>query len=360
MTLSCVAWATALMFASAAPCASMTVRSSGELELMLSRAAPGEIIKLAPGNFKNIKLTDRYFRTPITLTSMDPANPAVIGSLYVSHVFGLTFQNLVFSTAGDSAGPWGAAATTPFQIDDSADIRFKAVFFHGLRNDTLESDLSGLFIRASSNIIVSDSEFSHLHNALQHLDDTRLTIMRNHFHDILDDSIRGGGSSWVTIAGNRFDSDHQDKRDTDHPDCIQFWTENTKSPAAHISITDNIYVRGNGNPIQGIFISDETGKTPYQYIKISNNLLIGANWQGISIYNGFHIVIADNIVSSYPDQISRILLNGTADVTLTNNMAGQIVFEGGAPLDLKSNGNLKIPAVEDQGVALLAAWRTRK
>src|SRR3546814_17629153 len=85
---------------------------------------------------------------------------------------------------------------------------------------------------------------------------------------------RSGGTNDVVISNNYFTDFHP--VGADHPDAIQLWTTNTTESARNISITGNVFERGDGDIIQGIFLRDQSGgKLPYQDVTISDNIVLG-------------------------------------------------------------------------------------
>ena len=112
-------------------------------------------------------------------------------------------------------------------------------------------------IRDSSDITVTNSEFTHARYAVSMLDNSGVTISGNYFHDLRTDGVRGGGNSNVVISDNFFTNFRP--AEGDHADAIQFWTTNTTTSAENIRITGNVIVRGEGGATQGIFMRDEAG-----------------------------------------------------------------------------------------------------
>src|SRR3546814_6684622 len=64
----------------------------------------------------------------------------------------------------------------------------------------------------------------------------------NSFHTMRSDGVRGGGTNDVVISNNYFTDFHP--VGADHPDAIQLWTTNTTESARNISITGNVFERG--------------------------------------------------------------------------------------------------------------------
>jgi Right handed beta helix region len=300
------------------------VASPSELISALSGAKPASTITLQPGIYPQVVI--KNFSGHVTIRSAIPAHPAVIGNLVVESSSGLTFQDLEFSTKSDPIGPNGAAGTTNFSVITSSDIHFIRLSVHGDPAGNLTTAESGFLIRSSHDVSITDSDFSYLHFAVAHFESDHITFSRNNFHNLRDDGIRGGGSSWVKIDYNHCWSNHPDQSDTDHPDCIQFWTSNTKASAHDITISNNTYERGSGLQSQGIFMRDEKEEFPYRNVAITNNVIKGAGWNGIAVMHADGLRIEGNDVIPGCDMNSWIRVQQARDAVVTNNYAGGYVL----------------------------------
>ncbi len=305
---------------------------------ILALASPGSTIQLVAGTYRGAVVRGLKFSPAVTITGV-PGDRPRFTDLTLDNVQGLTFKGMEFDASGTPVGKWGAEATIGFIVASSRDIHFDHDDFHGDRNGTLLTTVSGLIVRSSNGVSVSDSEFSHLHNAFEHLDDLHLTLTGNSFHDLWDDAIRGGGSSWVTIDSNHCWSNHPDIADTDHPDCIQFWTSGTKNPAHDISVTNNRYEIGSGTPTQFIFFGNELS-IPYEGITVSGNVGFGSAWNGITIQGARNVTISDNVLTSSckiwaepigrpQAMISRLTVSRVDGLVLRKNAVGDFRTRGG-------------------------------
>ena len=315
--------AAAVVMSGCTPASAGQVSTTEGLLAALSKAKPGEKILLAPGRYEGVKI--RNFNGTATVASEDPAHPAVLRDLIVDGSSGLVLQDLEMSTADmpvDSAG----VGKMPFVVIHSHAIVLRRLNVHGSPDGTLATDISGVLVRLSDHVTVEDSEFSHLHNGLQHVDDDDIIFRNNHFHLLRDDGIRGGGSSNVLIENNRCDSNHPDKDDADHPDCIQFWTSNTTAPAHDITIRGNVYRRGSGHPVQGIFLRDETTKLPYENVVVTDNTIEGGLWNGIAVMGSHNPFIEGNRVCGYPDQESWLVLRDSDGGVVKNNRSEKLKY----------------------------------
>lgn len=314
------------------------VSTTAGLYQALGAAQAGDIVKLAPGAYSGVNIQNINFSSAVTITSANALSPAVVTDIKVYNCNGLTFNNLELSTAGAPIGPYGAAATTEFNFIGDTNLILSNLNVHGDPNGTLATDVSGIIFQNCDTVTLRNSNFSHLHYAVEHINCNNVTISGNSFDHIWDDGIRGGGTSNLTIRVNTFTDMHEDPSDTDHPDCIQLWTANTTSSAQNITITGNTYTRGDGGPVQGIFINDEVGGLPFQNVTISNNSLTGSLWDGIYLDDVEGATVKNNVITSYTDQESWFSITNSDSVKLTNNAAVAYIY--GNDTNFLLSGNL--------------------
>ncbi len=319
-----------LCVACASAASTVQVSTSEELSDALRRAKGGETIALTPGAYR-LKIKDIH--AEVTVTSADPANRAVMEQLDLNDSSGLTFADLelVAPLSYPSKG-WPSG----FFFGHVSHVRLDHLEVHSAPGGTLITENSGIIIMNSDHVEVLDSDFHDLHHGLNQFTNEYLTVRGNHFHHLRDDGIRGGGSSNVLIEGNFCEGNHPDHDDLDHPDCIQFWTTGTTAPAHDITIKDNVFVRADGTPVQGIFMGDEIGHYPYENVTISGNRMYGALWRGIST-TVQHAIIENNIVCGYPDQKSWLVVFSSTDVSVNHNRADDFKYWKNS--DFKSKGN---------------------
>jgi hypothetical protein len=293
-------------------------------------------IALAPGTYDNIVIDGVH--SNITIHSESSSHKAVIKSLKVTKSSGLTFSDLDFSTEDAPIVGNVAMGIIPFKVLDSSNITLKNLVVHGSPQGALATDVSGILIRNSNHITVAQSEFRNLHWALDHVDDDHLTVIGNHFHNNRDDGVRGGGSSNVLIADNRCDSNHPDgAADTDHPDCIQFWTAHTTVSAHDIMIVGNVYERGTGGATQGIFIRDDVGTLPFHNVIIRGNIMKGSLAGAIEVWGATDVDVVGNLVCSQSGQRAAIVLRGVVGGRLEHNRSPELTILGSDKIVSRAN-----------------------
>jgi hypothetical protein len=151
-----------------------------------------------------------------------------------------------------------------------------------------------------------------------------------------------------------------------HGDAVQFMTYGTTSVSSNINISDNLIDRGNGVPLQGIFMRDETNKLPFNNVTIDNNTIIGGEWNAIALSHATgKVQIEGNTIGSWAG--ANVVAGGStkfiswidlgdlsgASLTETGNHA-QVYINGG--VRTAPAGNTTLGAITDQGASLMHVW----
>lgn len=323
----------------------ITVSSTADLLQALKTAQAGDTIALKAGTYSGVSISNLKFADDVMITSADPNKQAVLTDLKVNGSENITFQGLEFTTEF-------AKSDNPFQVGGSKGIHFASLNVHGSLDGNPGNDVAAFLIRNSSDVSVTNSEFHELLFGIGSLDNIGVKFSGNDFHDIRSDGIRGANTSNAEISNNTF----KDFRPAagDHPDAIQFWTARTSASAENIVISGNVISRGDGGPVQGIFLGDESGgKLPYLNVTISGNLLVGTGWNGIALA-GKDSVIESNVLVSFPDEVTRIRVQNSDGVIVKGNEAGGYVYINAA--NIVESANTTIGAVADGGVQAIKAW----
>lgn len=282
---------------------STTVNSTDALWAAIKSAHAGDTILMAPGAYAALRL-DGANIAGVTIKSLDPTHPAVIAGMNITSSSGLTFSNIQMTVDPNN----GFAV----MLGSDQNMAFDHVDMHG----AAVGNGSAIMVRNSTGVAVTNSDIHDLGTGINHLNSSQLVFSNNSIHNIEADGIRGGGSSNVTISGNQFTNFYP--LAADHPDAIQFWTTGTSTATHDLTITNNVFVRGQGAAVQGIFVGNENQIT-YQNVAITGNAIIGGLYQGIAITQGNNVSIANNLVEGYTDINSWISIAKSTNSTLVNN-----------------------------------------
>jgi Ca2+-binding RTX toxin-like protein len=328
-----------------------TVDSATALTATLPFAQSGDTILLASGTYDAISIKNLSF-SGLTITSADMFRPAYVNGLTVTGSSGITFSNLEVRAPADPSGSTYAVNI----LSGSSNINLDHLNVHGSMDSDPSNDGNGVMVRTSSGVSITNSEFQQLDNGIAHLDSNNITFSHNSFHDLREDGIRGGGSSNVTVSHNTF-SDFYPGPLT-HGDAVQFWTTNTTASAHDITVTDNAFIRGAGGVAQGIFFRDEAGGMPFLHVTISNNLIAGGMFNGITMGRGQDVTITNNVVQGFSDMKSWIRIDNSDGVVVTGNSENTFVTTNDTGLVMTNNTAL--PLASDSGVGALASWQAQQ
>ena len=321
-----------------------TVASAQQFQAALKLVRAGDEIRLAPGTYDGLKIQKLALSGQVIITSADLNHQAVITGLTVKQSANLVFRSLEFSA--------DAKASNTFQVFDSNHILFDQVEVHGPAGLADATGSSPFMIRSSESVTVQNSEFHDLWHGIAMLDTDGVVIRGNSFHDIRTDGVRGGGNSNLLVEGNLFTDFTPAKGD--HADAIQLWSTNQTTSAHDIVIRGNLVVRGDGAPIQGVFIRDTFDKLPFHKVAVENNTILGGAYNGLTIDGVVGGSVKGNTVLGYADQRSWIRLVAEHDVRLTGNTATFYNLEDKA--DARLARNALVEPSEGAALAAIRAW----
>lgn len=306
-------------------------------------AVAGDVIKLSAGNYAGVSLLNINPRGTVTITSADPANPAVFSDMNVRYSSNLSFSDIVMQVRTTSANAYD------FRVQDAAKIAFSNTVFNGTGMNPVV-DTTGLHVTRSTGISVTGSEFKNLVHGVAFIDNTNVSVTGTSFHDIRSDGIRGGGNSHVDFSTNFFTNFHP--RDGEHADAIQFWTTNTAVSESDIRVVGNVFLRGDtGSTIHGIFFRDALN-LPFQNVTVTDNLVVGANFNGMTFEGVQSGTVTRNTIVAFQDMDSWLRTsNNETTLNIYGNSAFKYVTQYNELLDNTLNA-----AASDGGLAALRAW----
>jgi Ca2+-binding RTX toxin-like protein len=314
--------------------------TTADISRDLASIRAGDTIRLNPGTYSGIAIQN-LATSGVTITSASATNLAKLTDLKVTNSSGLTFSNLEMTVAED----------TPFQIRSSSNIVLDGLDVHGSLDGTSSDDFRGMVIRSSTNVTVSNSHFHELTDALSQLNDTNVTFTGNRFDTIRDDGIIGGGSSNITVSNNVFsDFDHVGAI---HPDAIQFYTNTATLQASNITVSGNVINRGSGSAIQGIWINNDSGTQPYRDLTVTNNVVVGAVFNGIVVSGATDATVSGNVVVGESDQKSWLGMWNVASAHVSDNVASS--FDN-VDSNVSGGGDVITSSLPTSDAATFSSW----
>lgn len=275
------------------------------LQAALAAAGPGDVLRLAPGDYGALALSTHIAGNPLTISAADPAHPPRFSGIDIQKARGLVLEDLVLAWRAVGADTERQRAAS---IEGSQDITLRRMQFRGdvARGGTKASVQGfgtgfGLWVRSSRGITIEDSEFTTWHRALIVGNTQDFFLRGNDFHDIRSDGVNFAQVNRVTIEKNHFHDFTRAPDSDDHADMIQFWTSRTSEPSTDIRIRDNLFNSGHGLYTQSIFMRNEevdTGRAGkamfYRNVEITGNIIINAHLHGITVGETDRLLIASN------------------------------------------------------------------
>lgn len=317
----------------------VTVNTTAQLLAALKVATAGETIQLSAGTYAAIAIKSINVAGGVTITSASSATPATITGLTITGSSGLTFQNLNFSTDVSRQPKITASGSNiwPFRVTGSSGIDFNQVTVNGPANGTRATDTNGFLFTGATNCAFTNSTFNQVMAALQFATSNTITVSGNTETNVFQDGVDVISSQNVTISDNSFATLDADNG-TLHSDAIEFWVVAGQAASSNVSITGNTYVRAGGsNTAHFLLFSNHIAGAAYDNVTISGNSLTGASYIGIEVEGGNGVVINGNTSVSYADKSAWIGARGSANVTITNNTAQQILNTGNTNVTLSGN-----------------------
>lgn len=240
---------------------------------------------------------------PITITSFDPDDPAVIERLMISGRENITIDNVVFdSTASETVR---APYMRDLEVSYSTEITVKNSTFQSSATSkltSLESDDVGALmamVRYTEGFTFEGNNASGYVNGLGVFESKDVAITKNDFSQMQGDGMQFGGVQDVLIEENYMHDFFGSLQSLNHDDMIQFWGTNAVLRTENVIIRGNILDASNGAGSQAIFGGNEMYKTDedlFQNIVIENNLIHNGSFHGITMNDTNDLVIRNNTI----------------------------------------------------------------
>lgn len=293
----------------AADCRRVNVAKPDDFAAAFHAAHDGDVLALAPGEYRLDKIQNQAFAQGVTITSADPSHKAVVDGIYLQDANGFTFRDLEVKV--DPRQKVGVI------LQGGSHIVLENLDIHGAD----VGDGVGIRLNTAGNVTIVHSEIHATAGGIILAHGKTVSVLNNKIHDIQVDGIQSMGSSDVTISGNYFVDFYPKKGD--HSDAIQF--VGLGGMVKDITITDNTYVRGVGlADTQGIFMGNEGGSGPgtnYQNVTVTGNSILGGVYHGIMVSGADHLDLNHNAVQGYRDMGSWILIANSTNSSETDNIA---------------------------------------
>lgn len=326
-----------------------------DLRAALAAAQSGDEIRLPAGQYKLPSLT--AVQKDVVISGEPGAT--VVGGWVLTGCVGLTLRDLAIVSPLKGYG---------LQVKSSQRIRVERCAITGEAPEGSQPQGRGVQWTYCQEAAVVDCTFRRLRYGLMGSAVDKGEFSRNDLRDIWGDAMRGWSDSSDLLFEHNYATDLFIPTDVaTHPDAFQFWTTNATKPTVGLTLRGNVYERGRGDPLQGLFLNDESG-VGYRNVLIEGNAVVGPTWDGISVTGGRDIIVRDNLVqpvafdpvrhaSFIAEKVNpRIMIKRSAGI-VTGNLARLSIAKGQTGLTVEAGPE---PALAEAGdLSTLRAWQAR-
>jgi parallel beta-helix repeat protein len=247
-------------------------------------AATGDTVQLGAGTYAldlwNIKKAGEVIVTPA------PGVAPVVTEVNASGSSNLTFRGIAVTMP--------AGAQYGIQAWQVSHVNFDSMTVTGPSCTTISGvGVSFRNLAPGAAVTLTNSLITCVGAGVGLTDADGVTVDHNTLHDIQTDGIIGGGVSNSVISNNTEHDFHT--AGGGHPDFIQFFNDGSTTPpylTSNVTIANNLFYRGNGDLVQGIFIEDGDRFT------IRDNVGYGTAYNGIALARTTNATITHNYLQS--------------------------------------------------------------
>lgn len=357
----------------------------------IQNAQPGDTIVVEAGIYDatsfDIKSLNFDPENPLKIVAADGADVTILGEVTIYNSSNVEFSGLDFQLTetivavpeGELAQHWQASGGHAVTISDSENITITNSTFTGYEvtqdyfiqgeydNTRFGLDVlidpeftdangkekgvggTGVLIKSSDGVTISDSSFGDLRNGIQFHDlngatqtaddvTTDTVISGNEFIGLQEDGIRGTDHKGTLIEDNLFKDfepiyyypDEPGAEPHTHSDGIQYWSSGAVYGVTDLTIRSNVFFQESGN-VSAIFGhtrgTPESDDVQFHSFEIANNVIFTGSLHGISL--GGLVGDEDNPSSVHDNTLiwngtgysPKIIFSGDSDVTAPDSVA---------------------------------------
>ncbi|HEX7811311.1 MAG TPA: right-handed parallel beta-helix repeat-containing protein, partial [Burkholderiales bacterium] len=216
----------------------------------------------------------------------------------------------------------------------------------------------GVYIHNSKQVSLKQLKVSLVSNGIRLIGTRQAVVAGTIIHDFGSDAIQASDASQSVISGNYIARAHP--APGDHPDGIQIFTLANQTAQSDILVKDNLIEKGSGGLMQGIFATDESEKNPFVNLEITDNIVIGSMYHGITVAGANSGAVRGNVVVPLDGQQNWIKLVKANALAFEDNQAQDLMRDNRNLQDSSELGNnrRRIMPPADAAAASLA-WKAK-
>jgi hypothetical protein len=236
----------------------------------LAAAGPGDVLRLAPGEYGRVEIRGREFEPRLRIEAGEARLQLVVRHSAGIDVDGGRFVAATAKSPRDSGLPMRAGYAA--EVRDSSHVRFAGGQF--------SDSVRGLVVARSSDIELRDLRFDRMSS----------------------DGINIAGGQRVLVE--RVECHDFAPHDGAHPDCVQLWASARTGPTADVTVRDSL-ARGTTMGFTA-FNHPEKGQIGFDRLRFINNRAEIRRGHGVSVYDCRNCEVRGNQMTTLPDSRNRV------------------------------------------------------
>jgi len=331
------------------------VSNTSELNSALSQASGGDTIQLRAGDYGDLSLNKLKFSSEVTITAHDE-EPPTFNTVQVWESENITFDGLDFDFVPTAETmEWNSA----FRADWSSNISVtNSTFTGGNAVAGIDPDSEpgaqggngitgfpigvGLIFNNNTGITIENNTISDFTSGVRFSGTDGVAMNYNEIFNVRKVPVGGGDVDNVHMEGNYFHDLTPWKFGGlgDHGDFVHFWTRpNQDGPSENLSFVGNFFAEGDGVPVLGIYLDDNTNDIGFSNVLVQDNVIHNGNAQGLRMEDVVGLRVIDNTFvqsSGDPTDAPQVYLHdGNRDVLIEGNIFAGV--NGPGLTDLEEN-----------------------
>lgn len=332
------------------------VSNVAQLNAALIKADGDDRIELTSGNYGDLKLRDLKFGAEVVITAHDSGAPPHFNSISLTNSSHVSFDGLKFDFVPTaSTVEWSAA----IRIDGSSNI--------DVRNSTITGGNAvagidptaaagtqgaqgikglpigvGISVYNGKAIDITNNDISKFSAGIRFSNVDGIDMTGNEISNVRKVPVGGGNVSNVVMSDNSLHDVSPWKFGGlgDHGDFVHFWTTPEQTtPSANFTFINNSFQQGDGTPVLGIYLDDNTNNKGFANVLIEGNVIHNGNAQGLRMEDVNGLTVRNNTFlqssGDAPDAPMIYLAEGTRNVVIDRNILSGVV--GPAMQNLQGN-----------------------
>lgn len=317
----------------------INVASATQLRGVLRVVKGGETIRLAPGDYGSVFITQVNPASTVTIVSADPNNDASLRSLSITRSSNLVISDLDIKRPLLPGESIGSAAV---MVNTARDVSLVGLNLTGSLDNNASNDGLGVVITGSERVSLLDSTLQQFRTATVVSLNRDIIVAGNTIREVRE-GVNVSGLQEGLFERNVITDMQANYAAGDHPDAFQVHTSRGGG-SSDLVFRDNVIIEGKSMAVGGILIGNERMAEGVRHddIVIENNFYQGTYRHAITVTGATDVLIDNNTVldSARSGVQAGINLHTVDRAKVTDNLAP--IFTTTASTNVQTSNNIDV------------------